>query len=188
MRQLACPMTIDEFIARAEAQPEVVRERLVRIWGPQLSAEIAAGRLRNLAEIYAHPDQTSEPRIFRYGHSLGPALRSDEILLRANWIHVWADLDVGRAYFGLAPLAEWEDASRVGWASMFEVPPRGAVAISYHENGDDYLVLDTAASEYRWYDLQDFDSPRRVGSTVSHLLEWLLNAAQALDPRRERAG
>lgn len=195
-------MTVDEFLRRISEQPEVKETRKVRVWGPTLRAEVESGRLRILADIEAHPDQTWELRTFRYGHLAGPGLRPDEIkrwqkqypkhplpadftqlLTKANGIHLCADLDVGRAYWGLLPLADWEDAASVGWVSVFREPPVGRLAISYHSNGDYFLSLDTSDSTYHWHDVEDYGSDRLVGTSVNEFLDWYWTEAQTLDPR-----
>lgn len=40
-----------------------------------------------------------------------------ELVMRANGIHLWADLDDGRAYEGLAPIEEWDLARVKMWGS-----------------------------------------------------------------------
>lgn len=193
-------MRIDELQRRASAQPEIKQTRTVRVWGPTLRAEVEAGRLKNLAEIYAHPDQTSELQTFRCGHVLGEGLAPEtiaawqarfpahplprdltELLAQVNGIHLWADLDDGRAYFGVAPLDEWQDAAK-DWGWLFTSPPAGYLVISYHDNGDYCLVLDTARSDYWWYDAHDPDNPLKVGSNVEEMLDWLWREAQRLSP------
>jgi hypothetical protein len=199
-------MLTDELIRLAATQPEIRETRRVRVWGPQLRALVESGKLRRLDEIVEHADQTSELKTFRYGHILGAAItRTDlaewqarfpahplpadlaEFLLRVDGVHVWADLDEGRAYFGIAPLAEWEDAATVGWSALFERRPVGVLVISYHQNGDYYAVLDTATSIYWWYDLEDFDHPRVIGTALDEVLDWLWKKAAELRPSLSRA-
>ena len=69
---------------------------------------------------------------------------------------------------------------------MFETPPVGCLVMSYHDNGDYYLVLDTNGPKYLWFDLQDFDHPVNVGTTVTSLLDWWWQQTDWLDPRREQ--
>jgi SMI1/KNR4 family protein SUKH-1 len=107
-----------------------------------------------------------------------------EFLTRVDGVHLWADLASARAYFGILPLNEWQDAQIVDWAAMFETAPAGRLVISYHDNGDDFLVLDTRAPEYLWYDLEDFDNPKRVGRTVAEMLDFWWRETAWLDPRR----
>jgi hypothetical protein len=194
-------MTVDDFIALASAQPEVTQCRPIRVWGPSLRAEVEAGRLRNLVAIQSHPDQHDEIRTVRYGHRLGPGLTAAELdewqrqapefrlphdlaslLLRINGIHLWADLDHERAYWGVAPLHEWRSAALQLGSQMSGISSQATLVLSYHENGDSYLLLDTAASCYRWLDTEDVDASRIVGTRVSQLLDWLWEEARNLAP------
>jgi hypothetical protein len=158
-----------------------------------------------IAEVIAHPDQHKERRPFRYGHVLGAGLSRAaisawqssfplhrlpadvaEVLASVNGVHLWADLAVGRSYFGIAPLDEWKDLASLGWALVDGMT--ASLVISYHENGDFILVLDTAASRYDWLDHEDIDNPVTVGRTFSEMLRWFWDHAQSLDPTGERAG
>jgi hypothetical protein len=195
-------MTIDEFLRRATSQPVANERRVVRVWGTKLRQLFAQRKARTVAEIFAHPDQQKEQRTFRRGHILGPGLPDDAIeswqqrrpshplppdltklLNRVNGIHLWADLDSQRAYFGILPLEEWEDISRSPLAPLFADQPSGQLAMSYHQNGDYYLVLDTTQHTYLWYDTQDFGGkPRLVAENVEGLLSWWWEQAAELAP------
>ena len=199
-------MTLDDLLARTATEPDWAEERTVSVPGPRLLAEVAAKGGMPLLEFMKHPDRTPQRRVLRRGHRLGPGLSQAELeswiaawpqhplpadlsalLLRANGIHLWADLDSGRAYYGISPLAEWQDAGSVGWAHLFSSPPTSALVISYHENGDGYLLLETMATpqpRFVWCDLEDIDHPTSVGHTVSELLDWLWERRAPLDPRR----
>lgn len=196
-------MTTDEFLNRVAAQPTLTIERDVIVPGPQLEAVLAEGKPMLLSELMAHPDQHKERRAFRYAHVVGAGLSRDsieawqtahpehplpldlkEFLTRVNGVHLWGDLATSRAYFGILPVTEWQDAKDADWAMMFDTPPTSQLVISYHENGDNFLVLDTRGPEYVWYDLEDFDNPKRVGRTVAELLEFWWKETAWLDPRR----
>jgi hypothetical protein len=204
-------MTIDEFLARIAAQPPITHERLVYVWGPELEAmfasRLAAGKSMLLSELRAHPDQTQELRRFRYGHVVGPGLAPAEVeawqckwrdarlpadvvhlLTRVNGIHLWAELDRSRAYFGILPLIEWQAVIHSDLAESYGLPPEGHFMISYHDNGDYFLILDAHNSRYLWWDVQNFGvHPKQVATTVEELLDWWWNHAAELDPRREKA-
>jgi hypothetical protein len=107
-----------------------------------------------------------------------------EFLTRVNGVHLWGDLATSRAYFGILPLQEWQDAKDADWAMMFDTPPTGRLVISYHDNGDGFLVLDTRGPDYLWYDLEDLDNPKLVGRTVAQLLDFWWKETEWLDPRR----
>lgn len=194
-------MEIDQLLQRVASQPELRETRSVQVWGPTLRAAFESGELRMINEIHAHPDQTTEEKTFRYGHLCGapvsPSQLADwqarfpehplptdvaDLLLRLNGLHLWADLEFGRAYFGLAPLDEWHDSTSNDGPLLFEEAQPGMLVISYHQNGDYYLVLDTAKSTYHWFDHEDIDHPQTVASSVSELLDWLWNEARQLRP------
>lgn len=158
-------MLTSELLRLVASQPEVRETRRVKVWGPTLRAAVDSGELRRVEEIFGHPDQTSELRSFRYGHLLGQPQASADIetwqgrfpqhplpadlaafLLHVDGVHFWADLDQGRAYFGIAPMAEWQDAAAEDAPGLFFEPPAGALVISYHQNGDYSAVLDTETS------------------------------------------
>ncbi|HEU4386233.1 MAG TPA: hypothetical protein VFV34_00450 [Blastocatellia bacterium] len=196
-------MQVRELIRRAEEQRAVTIERTVNVPGPMLLTLLAERRSLTVAELQAHPDQHKELRSFQYGHVLGPGLGSSEIddwqsrhprhmlpadlralLVVVNGIHLWADLATSRAYFGILPLENWQDAATSDWAELYETAPACELVLSYHDNGDYFLVLDTASQEYRWYDPQDFDNPERVGRTVEDLLDFWWKETAWLDPRK----
>ncbi|QDU87105.1 hypothetical protein Pla175_04600 [Pirellulimonas nuda] len=197
-------MTVDELLKFAAAQAPVIVQRTVHVPGSQLRAVLAEGKPMLLTELMAHPDKQLESKEFRYAHVLGRGVPLDEVqlwqtehpchslpgelvqfLTRVNGIHLWADMATSRAYFGVLPLQDWQDATDVGWAAMYQSPPVGQLVLSYHDNGDNFLVLDTRRQKYLWYDLQDFDSPKDAGSTVRELLDFWVKETAWLDPRRE---
>jgi hypothetical protein len=192
-------MLTDEVLQLVASQPEVRETRHVKVWGPTLTAAVNSGELRRLDEISRHADQTSEIKTFRYGHLIGQPRASADVqawqarfsqhplpadlasfLLHADGVHFWADLDQGRAYFGIAPMAEWQDAAAEDAPVLFFEPPIGALVISYHQNGDYFAVLDTATSVYRWFDHEDIANPVVIGSSVSQLLDWFWERAAEL--------
>lgn len=199
-------MTTDEFVQRAAAQPVLEDEEDVHVPGPELSALMAQGKPMLISELMAHPDQHVERRTLRHAHVLGQGLEprmiaawqeghaehqlpSDlaDFLTRVNGVHLWADLATSRAYFEILPLDEWCDVEDAVWVVMFdavcEKRPAGQLVLSYHGNGDSYLVLDTSGPEYLWYDMHDFDHPKRIGSTVAELLDFWWEETAWLDPR-----
>jgi hypothetical protein len=199
-------MLTEELLRLVASQPEVRETRRVKVWGPTLRAAVDSGELRRLDEIFRHPDQTSELKTFRYGHLLGRPRPSADIqawqarfrehplpadltslLLHADGVHFWADLDQRRAYFGIAPMAEWQDAAAGDAPALFLEPPIGALVISYHQNGDYFAVLDTATCVYRWFDHEDITNPVVIGSSVAQLLDWFWERAAELRPVASQA-
>lgn len=200
-------MTPQQLIERAAKQPEVTFERAVRLPGPALTALLVSGRAIPLLDASSHPDQRQEVRRFRYGHLLGPgASRASidewqtrnpsarihpdvvELLARVDGIHLWADLNRTRAYFGIRPLSEWTEVALSEWCTLFDELTPGALVISYHNNGDYFLVLDTRENSFTWYDPQNFRDTRTVKHSVGELLDWWWELSQQLDPRRDAAG
>ena len=157
-----------------------------------------------VSELLEHPDQHSEKRRFRYGHVLGPALSSSAIaewqarhphtvlaadvvalLLQVDGIHLWADLATGRAYFGILPLADWCSVREHEAAAVFEDLADDTLVISYHENGDYYLLLHAAEDRFTWFDPQSPDDSTLIDGPVDEFLEWWWQCTQELDPRTE---
>jgi len=197
-------MTPVELVKRAASQPIVKLARVVNVPGPELSALLSSRQPLLVSDLMAHPDQKKEIRKFQYGHILDAGISIAEIqewetqhphhdlppdvvefLQQVNGVHLWADIDSHRSYYGILPVSKWQDANDADWNQMFVQPSEGLLVISYHDNGDYFLVLDAKASAYFWYDLQDFDNPLRVGNSVPQLLDWWWEHASELDPRQE---
>ena len=197
-------MKTDEFIRLALAQQPLSKDRRISVPGPELMDILQSGQPITFAEIINHPDQTYEVRNYLYGHILEAGIPKEEIsewqvkhpflrlpedakilLEQVNGIHLWADIKEKRGYFGILPLAEWCDVASWEWSLLFEKPSPDKVVMSYHENGDFYLVLDTVDGRYYWYDTENIDKPTFIGSSVEELLSWGWNMAQELDPRKE---
>lgn len=200
-------MLTDELLRRVASQSEVRETRRVQVWGDTLRAAVSSGELRTLDKILEHPNQTSQSKTFRYGHIAGaPRTAADlqnwqaqfplhplpadlaEFLLQVDGLHLWADLDQGRAYFGIAPLDEWHNAVSDDGPRLFFEPRVGMLTISYHQNGDYSLVLDTSASLYLWFDHEDIENPTVIGATLGELLDWIWTRADERRPMAIPAG
>lgn len=194
-------MTLVDLQKRRDMDGVVVVQRQVSVPGPTLLVRMDTPPYPTIAEVQSHPDQTFETRRFRYGHLLGPGVTPEELsawracwpnhpipydlaqlLLKTNGIHLWADLDQERAYIGIAPLAEWEDAAEGWWAEFFKPSAKGGLILSYHLDGNGAVVLDTKSGVYRWYEWEDLDNPQMIGNSVESLLDWLWAHAR-FDPR-----
>lgn len=110
---------------------------------------------------------------------MGPKqpLRADlvDLLTRVNGIHLWADLETGRSYQGLAPLDEWELARTKMWeprADASSLEDR-CLALSYHADGAAFLVLDVEHRRYFLMDACGAEESCLIGDCVGHLLDWL---------------
>ena len=199
-------MTPLELLVRARQQSEVTVQRTIRVPGPELVRVLESGRPLLVSELTSHPDQHFEQRLFRYGHLLGiPVSDSNiaewqrrhpgallpldvlDLLKTADGVHLWADLDTGRSYFGILPLAEWLGVQEHEARALFEDEPPGTTVLSYHHNSDYFLLLNPEGDRFTWFDPQSPDDSEVVGSSVDDLLSWWWNLAQELDPRTEVA-
>src|SRR5580704_12752476 len=113
-------MQIDDFIARAASEPERTVTRTVWTTPPHLLAKAAASggmRMTDLLSAPFAPGRRAEQRDVRYRHILGSpasqqaidtwqgrhsshALPTDIRVLvgRVNGVHLWANVETGRAY------------------------------------------------------------------------------------------
>jgi hypothetical protein len=159
-----------------------------------------------LLEFLAHPDLHPERRMLRWGHLLGPGVEASQVaewlasapgrhlpddlralLGRVDGIHLWADLGEGRAYWGLAPLAEWIEAGAEQWRGLFPEEHARSLVISYHANSDYFLLLERERWLYREVDPQNFgELGDVVARSVPELLDWIWAEHFKLDPRRTR--
>jgi hypothetical protein len=187
-------MTFDDLLVRVGSEPNCTFERDVRVPSADLLREIGAAGGMRVDALMADPRHTLERRTFRYGHLLGPSVRANELarwvkawsehrlrsdllslLRRVNGIHLWADLDEGRAYQGLAPLEEWRIARQQMWG--IDADPNlldnRYLAISYHADGAAFVVLDTGSGRYFLMDSCGADESCPIGSSADELLDWL---------------
>ncbi len=106
-------------------------------------------------------------------HPLPPDLR--QLVEQANGIHLWADVETGRAYAGLAPIDEWQPARIVmyGRSSDPELLSERYLALSYHADGAALVVLDVDTGTYFLMDSCGADDTCPLGANVSELLDWL---------------
>lgn len=187
-------MTLDELLQKAATEPARSEERDVSVAPAVLLREAAQRGGMPLTEFLADPRRTVERRTLRLGHVFAPPspvesieewmrerpglpLPADlrELLVRVNGIHLWADLDTGRSYEGLAPLEEWDLARRKLWGSDDHADWLGDeyLAISYHADSSAFVVLKASTGEYFLMDPCGADESCRIGSDVGALLDWL---------------
>ncbi len=187
-------MTFDELLARMRAEPNRTIERDVRVQSPELAEELRTAGGMRVDALLADPRQTTERRTFRMGHLVGAPVSAEELaqwqaawpthrlpddlgalLGRANGIHLWADLDQGRAYEGLAPLAEWRTARQRMWGDDADpaLLPDRYLAVSYHSDGAAFIVLDVESGRYFLMDACGADESSPIGRSVGDLLDWL---------------
>ena len=106
-------------------------------------------------------------------HALPPVLAS--LLLRVDGIHLWADLGTGRAYEGLAPLAEWDLARVKMWGPSADpdLLSEQYLALTYHSDGAAFVVLDVDGGGYYLMDSCGADESCPVGRSADDLLDYL---------------
>jgi hypothetical protein len=194
------------LIELAGVQAEVAIDREVGVPGPTLRALLQSGRPLLLSEIQAHPDRHRENRRYRYGHVLGHGLDPSaiaawqdrhpdsplatdvaDLLAQIDGIHLWADLETGRSSFGIRPLEEWCDVRDDEAHELFSEQQPGTLVISYHDNGDYFLLLEPTKNRFTWFDPQSPDDSESIGSSVSTLLDWWWDRAREMNPRKDFA-
>ncbi len=187
-------MKLEELLAAIRTEPDVTYEREVSVAAPELMAELDARRGMPLLEFMNDPRRHREKKVFRSGHLLGPGLDADAIerwqsqwpnhplpadlralLGNVNGIHLWADLDSGRAYEGLAPLAEWTLARHkmFGPEAQADALLDQCLAVSYHADNACFVVLNVQSQRYFLMDIAGPDETCPIGEDVEALLGWL---------------
>lgn len=103
------------------------------------------------------------------------------LILQVNGIHLWANGETGRAYFGLAPIEEWEPLrSRLGDGGG-RLGER-YLAISYHQDEAAFIVLDLESGVYFLMDAAGPDTTSPIARNVEELLDWLWRSRIAPTP------
>ncbi len=145
-----------------------------------------------MTEFLSASGRKAEQRTVNYRHILGPPglARGIDVWLnkgahrfpadlhalvkRINGIHLWANVETGRSYTGLAPIEEWELArKRIGGEADGGFLDDRYIAISYHQDQASFVVLDTESGEYFLMDAAGPDRTCRIASSMEELLDWL---------------
>jgi hypothetical protein len=150
----------------------------------------------SMTDFLSAPART-ERREYRYGHITGaPASRKtidewkkrrsidhlpvdlEELIGRINGIHLWANVETGRSYVGLAPIEEWETAQVKMYGATADAGPPDdrLIALSYHQDGASFVVLDVASGRYYLMDAAGPDETSPIGESVAELLDWMWNS------------
>jgi hypothetical protein len=130
-------------------------------------------------------------------HSLSEDLV--DLLRHANGIQFWVHEGSPEGYFRLLPLREIDSARQIMWQAHSdsmesdEVPYAHWLAISEHQDGASYIVLDTDRHQYYLMDTSGADLSNPVGNNVEELLEfiwedWVKALDDRLDDRDEGEG
>lgn len=184
-------MHIDEFISHVRAEPV----RTVRLAVRKVPAALADARARGGIALteYMSVAAPGGERDVEYRHVLGGPVESEilaewedrhsltlpsdlkEMLKRFNGVHLWADTLSQRSYVGLAPIEEWQSArcAFFGPDSDPALLDDRYIAISYHDDGSSYLVLDPSTGRYYLMDAAGPDESAPLGNSVEDVLEWL---------------
>jgi hypothetical protein len=187
-------MQIEEFLKQVGSEPERSVTRTVGATPPEMLAKAAKPGGMLLTDLLSAPGRRAEQRDIRYRHILGaPAspqavdawqnqrplhpLPADlrALVERVNGIHLWANVETGHAYIGLAPIEEWELArvKMYGAAADRGLLDDRYVAISYHQDGASFVVLDVGSGKYFLMDTAGPDTTSPIGSNVDELLDWI---------------
>jgi hypothetical protein len=185
---------IEEFIHRVAGEPEQTVTRPVWTAPPDvLGIAAKPGGLR-MTELLSATGRHVEQRDLRYRHVLGSGALDEVVkvwekgrpshplpadlralVTRINGIHLWANSETGRAYQGLAPIEEWELARTklFGPAADRSLLGDRYIALSYHQDGAAFVVLDVASGTYFLTDVAGPDVTSPIATNASELLDWL---------------
>ena len=187
-------MRIEELLSKVASEPERTITRTVWTSPPELLARMKQPGGLLLTDFLLAPGRRAEQKECRYCHVLGaPAspgaidawqgqhpshpLPADlrALVARINGIHLWADPDRGRSYTGLAPIEEWELARIKMYGSTADpsLLDDRYIALSYHQDGAAFVVLDVISGEYYIMDVAGTDESYPIGSNADELLDWL---------------
>jgi len=184
-------MNIDEFMERVASEPD--RAVTLTVWTTPSEVLATASRPAGLSmmDLFAAKGLQPERREVQYGHVLGlPAsehtlaarehqwrpLPADlrALMTSINGIHLWADKGTGRSYTGLAAIEEW-DLARIKIHGSAPLLDDRYVAISYHEDGAAFVVLNLESGQYFLMDAAGPDTTALIASNANDLLDWFWN-------------
>ena len=187
-------MTFDQFLEKVASEPNRRTERDVRVATDELTADVHRRGGMRLTDFVAEPRKTVARRVLRTGHLLGPGVSPvalaewkarwprhplpddlGTLLGRVNGIHLWANLDTGRSYDGLAPLEEWNLARVKMWGADADegLLADRYLALSYNSDSAAFIVLNVETGQYFLMDSAGADESSPIGGNVGTLLDWL---------------
>lgn len=185
-------MHLDELLERAASEGERTVSRIVAIAPDAVMARAQTTGMR-LTEFLAS-SRGGERRETKYRHMFGPPAPDEAIqkwtsetptlrlpddlealVRRVNGIHLWANVETGRSYAGLAPIEEWQPARAkfFGPDSEAELLDDRFLALSYHEDDAAFVVLDRESGTFYLMDAAGPDTSTPIARNVDELLEWL---------------
>lgn len=187
-------MQIDDFIGRVTSEPERTVMRTVWTTPPDVLAKAAASGGMRMSDLLSAAGRRAEQRAVQYCHVLGAPASQQAIdawqakhpsqvipadlralVARINGIHLWANVETGRSYAGLAPIEEW-DLARVkmyGASAARSLLDDRYVALSYHQDGASFVVLDVESGRYFLMDAAGPDTTSSIANNAGELLDWL---------------
>jgi hypothetical protein len=187
-------MQIEDFINRVAGEPERTVTLTVSTTPPKVLAKAVKSGGLSMTDFLSLPGRRSEQRDVRYRHILGSPASPETIeawdkrqpshpfpadlralVTRINGIHLWANAETGRSYVGLAPVEEWELARIKMYGPMADrrLLDDRYVALSYHQDGAAFVVLDVALGTYFLMDTAGPDATSPIATNVEELLDWL---------------
>lgn len=186
-------MQVEEFMALVGSEPE--RTISQTVWTAPPDALAKAAKLGGIlmTEFLSASGRRAGQRDVHYCHILGPPGSPEAIdawlkrraphrlptdlhalVKRINGIHLWANVETGRSYVGLAPIEEWELARiRMCGEEDGGFLDDRYVAISYHQDGASFVVLDAESGAYFLMDAAGPDRTSRIANNTEELLDWL---------------
>jgi hypothetical protein len=112
------------------------------------------------------------------------------LLRHSNGIQFWVNEGSPEGYHRLLPLREINSARRIMWSDHYdamaadEVPYCHWLAISEHQDGAAYIVLDPDNQRYYLMDTCGADLSNPVGNDIQELLDFIWRGwVEALDDR-----
>jgi hypothetical protein len=193
-------MQISEFRRLVESEPERAVVKSVSPVSPALIAMVDRKGSMKLTDLLAAPGRRSEERVMRYRHILGPGaapeemqrwqplpIDLEELVGEVNGVHLWANVDTGRAYAGLAPIQEWKTARTQMYGT--EADPNllddRSISISYHADNAAFIVMDMSSGVYFLMDAAGPDTTTPIAKNAGELLDWLWSKRIAPAPSTE---
>ena len=185
-------MQLDELRSLIAQEPE--RRMVYPVYLERKPINVKQSDGVPLSEFLVNREPTGESRTIIFRHILGPpaslkAVRAWQerwpsyplpldlqvLVEQVNGIHLWADVEEGRAYSGLAPIEEWQPArlAMYGCDSDPELLSERYLALSYHADGGCFVVLDVDSGMYFLMDSCGPDKTCPLGASVDELLDWL---------------
>ena len=188
-------MQIEEFVRRVGEEGERTVTRTVSTAPSDVLVNVAKRGGMSMTEFLSSPGRRSEQRELRYRHILrAPASQEAldawhgrrpshplpvdlrALVMRINGIHLWADVETGYSYAGLAPIEEWELArvKMYGPTADRSLVDDRYVALSYHLDGAAFVVLDAELGTYFLMDSAGPDRTAPIANNYDELLHRLL--------------